>query len=120
LPDEHIDWSLQEKVKNARAEDRQVRRDEDDFIVAKRESIVEDNIHLQLVSTTANIEAKRQEARRRLRKTIALIERGIIPERALWNYVKDARYFTDGELLAIQQVLNLPQNWAQTQGWLNA
>jgi hypothetical protein len=110
---------LDEKIKRVKAEDRQVTRDPDDYTVAKRESIVEDNIHLQLVTTTASIEAKRQEVRRRLRKTIALIERGIIPERALWNYVKDARYFTDGELLAIQQVLNLPQNWAQTQGWLN-
>ena len=118
LPDEHIDWSLAEKVKNVRAEDRQVSRD-DDYTVAKRESIIEDNIHLQLVTATASIEAKRQEVRRRLHKTIGLIQRGIIPERALYNFMKDARYFNDNELLAIQQTLNLPHNWAETQGWLN-
>jgi superfamily II DNA or RNA helicase len=119
LPDEHIDWSLREKVKAVKAEDRQVTRDPDDCIVAKRESIVEDNIRLQLVSTTASIEAKRMEVRRRLHKTISLIERGVIPERALWNYVKDARYFSEAELLAIQHTLNLPANWAETMGWLN-
>ena len=111
---------MHEKVKTVRAENRQVTRDPVDYTVAKRESIVEDNIRLQLVSTTASIEAKRQEARRRLRKTIRLIERGVIPERALWNHLKDARYYSDVELLAIQQALNLPDNWAETQGWLNA
>jgi superfamily II DNA or RNA helicase len=119
LPDEHIDWSLAEKVKNVKAEDRQVSRDDDDFVVAKRESIVEDNIHLRLVTTTASIEAKRQEVRRRLHKTIGLIQRGIIPERALYNFVKDARYFNDNELLAIQQTLNLPHNWVEDQVWLS-
>jgi superfamily II DNA or RNA helicase len=120
LPDEHIPWTLDAKIKSPRAEDRQVTRDPDDYTVAKRKSIQEDNVHLQLVSTTASIEAKRQEARRRLRKTIRLIERGVIPERALWNHLKDARYYSDVELLAIQQTLDLPHNWAETQGWLNA
>jgi superfamily II DNA or RNA helicase len=115
LPDDHIDWSLQEKVKSVRAEDRQVGRD-DDCVVAK---IVEDNIHLQLVTITASIEAKREEVRRRFWKTYNLIQRGIIPKRALYNFIRDARYFGSSELISIQRTLCLPDNWAETQGWLS-
>jgi superfamily II DNA or RNA helicase len=119
LPDEHIDWSLKEKVKSAKAENRQVTRDPDDYIVAKREVIQEDNIRLQLVSTTASIEAKRMEARRRLHSQLRKVQNGIVPAAALWGQIKDARYFTEDELLAIQHAMNFPSDWAQTQGWLN-
>jgi hypothetical protein len=88
--------------------------------VAKRETIVEDNIRLVQVNAVASIDAKRNEARRRLRKMIGLVERGIVPERALWNNVRDARYFSIKELQQIQQALDLPDTWTETQGWLNA
>lgn len=118
LPDDHVAWSLTEKIKPIKAEDCQVTRNAD-YTVAKRESIREDNIRLQLVTQTSSIDAKRQEVRRRLRKTIGLVQRGIIPERALLGFIKDARYFDETELLAIQHTLGLADNWAETQGWLN-
>ena len=118
LPDEHINWSLKEKIKAVKAEDRQVSRD-DDYTVAKRETIVEDNIRLVQINAIASLDAKRNEARRRLRKMIGLVERGIVPERALWNSVRDARYFSIEELQQIQQALDLPPTWTETQGWLN-
>jgi superfamily II DNA or RNA helicase len=120
LPDDPIEWTLNERVRRVPAEDRDVTRDEGSYEVLKRETVaVEDMRPMMLVTPESKAEALRLEARRRFHKTLHLVQSKIIPEDSLRKHMSDARWLSREELLTLQGALMLPRTWAEQQLWMN-
>jgi superfamily II DNA or RNA helicase len=118
LPDEEIQWSLEERARPVREPRETAEREEDDSI-QRRVRLVEDNAPLQLINSQTALAERANMARAKLHKMLALVERGVVPRASLRNHMRDAPYFSEAELHALQEAANLPANWADNQAWFN-
>lgn len=121
LPHERIDWTLEGKAQSARKWNQQVVRDPLTKKVTILTRVVEVKDQLAQVANFGKTPEERREREvKSLQKTIALIERGVVPATMIRQHMRSHEHFEEPELAAIRRIANLPEAWPNWEGWEEA